>query len=253
MNGIYFSGTGNTKYCLEKFCKATGGKAISIEDPAALKIIEQNETLAVGHPIYYSDIPPIMRDFIKTHADLFCGKKIFILATMGLFSGDGAGVSGRLLKKCGAVILGGLHVRMPDCIGDEKMLKKPLAVNLKLIHNTEEKIEASVQKIQLGKYPKDGLHFYSRICGLFGQRLWFKATAKGLTKKLKINSDKCIGCGMCSTNCPVKAISLRNKKAVFTGTCGLCYRCINSCPQKAITLIGKEVIEQCLLKNYLSV
>ena len=48
---------------------------------------------------------------------------------MGLFSGDGAGILGRLLQQYGAEIIGGLHLRMPDSIGDEKVLKRPLEKN----------------------------------------------------------------------------------------------------------------------------
>lgn len=42
---------------------------------------------------------------------------------MGLFSGDGAGILGRLLQQYGAEIIGGLHLRMPDSIGDEKSVE----------------------------------------------------------------------------------------------------------------------------------
>ena len=53
-----------------------------------------------------------------------------MIATMGLFSGDGAGVLARLLKKYGAKITGGLHLKMPDSIADEKVLKRPLEKNM---------------------------------------------------------------------------------------------------------------------------
>jgi hypothetical protein len=52
---------------------------------------------------------------------------------MGLFSGDGTGCSARLLKKYGAKIVGGLHIKMPDCIGDVKLLKKTLDANKNII------------------------------------------------------------------------------------------------------------------------
>ena len=43
---------------------------------------------------------------------------------MGLFSGDGAGILARRLRKYGAQIIGGLHLKMPDSIADEKALKR---------------------------------------------------------------------------------------------------------------------------------
>ena len=51
-------------------------------------------------------------------------KNVFCLTTMGAFSGDGAGCAARLLKKYGAKIIGGLHVRMPDAVCDNKMRVK---------------------------------------------------------------------------------------------------------------------------------
>lgn len=71
----------------------------------------------------------MVRDFIKNHAALWRGKKVLCLATMGLFSGDGAGCAARLLKKYGAEVVGGLHICMPDSIGDVKLLKKTVEKN----------------------------------------------------------------------------------------------------------------------------
>ncbi len=55
------------------------------------------------------------------------------------FSGDGAGVLGRLLQKYGAELMGGMHLKMPDSIGDEKALKYPLDKNICLVKGTESK------------------------------------------------------------------------------------------------------------------
>lgn len=251
MNGIYFSGSGNTKHCIEIFVQATGGKIASIESPDALELIKNSEEIAIGYPTHYSNLPRIMKEFILQNGNVFKGKKVFIIVTMGLFSGDGAGLGARLLKRFGAKILGGLHLQMPDSIGDVKMLKKPTEKNLAIIRQSEEKISSAVASISKGKYPKDGLFIWNRIAGLFGQRLWFIPTVKKLQTKLKIDSGKCVGCGICSERCPTKSISIQNGKAVFArGRCTICYRCVNHCPARAITLIGKRVLEQCRYDLY---
>ena len=139
MTGIYFSGTGNTRYCIERFLDYyDGSKPVSIESPEAVEAIRKSNEIVFGYPVYYSNIPKIVRDFIYLNRDNFKNKKIFVLSTMGLFSGDGAGCSARLLKKCGADIIGGLHLKMPDCIGDVKMLKKPLEKNRQLVKKRRE-------------------------------------------------------------------------------------------------------------------
>ena len=196
--------------------------------------------------------PRIVKSFILQHANIFCGKRILIIVTMGLFSGDGAGLAARLLKRCGADVTGGLHIRMPDCIADVKLLKKTPSENAALISAAQKKIMQTAEYIKRGRYPKDGLSFFHLIAGLFGQRLWFKLHAKELREHLNIRTERCIGCGICAANCPSKSLYIENNKAVFyPGSCTICYRCINNCPAKAIILIGKEIFEQCRFENYI--
>lgn len=125
MIGIYFSGTGNTKFCVDKFLKEYGcsKSSFSIEDSEALERIKNDDEIVMGYPVQYSNIPKILRDYIVNNRYVWKGKNIFIIATMGLFSGDGAGILARLLKNYGAVIVGGLHLKMPDSICDERALK----------------------------------------------------------------------------------------------------------------------------------
>lgn len=125
MIGVYFSGTGNTKYCLEKFVALYDGtsKIVSLEEKSVIEKIMLHKDIVFAYPIYYSNLPKIVRDFINDNHTIWEKKNIFIIATMGLFSGDGAGLSARLFKKYKAHIWGGLHLKMPDCICDVKALK----------------------------------------------------------------------------------------------------------------------------------
>lgn len=223
-----------------------------MEAADALNLVKESDELFLAYPIHYSDLPKFVRDFLTQNAGVFAGKKIFIIATMGLFSGDGAGLSARILKKAGAKILGGLHLRMPDSIADVKMLKKPFAQNLAFVKAADQKIAGAACGVKVGRYPKNGLSFLSRLAGLFGQRLWFIPTVKAARSKLKVNQDKCVGCGLCAKNCPTASLSIQDGKAAFvSGKCTLCYRCVNFCPASAITLLGNEVVEQCAFKKYM--
>ncbi|MCL1794897.1 MAG: EFR1 family ferrodoxin [Oscillospiraceae bacterium] len=252
MLGVYFSGTGNTKFCLEKFCyHYDGSKPLSIEDSGVIEAISKSEEIALAYPIYYSNTPKIIKDFIRANSPCFANKRVYIIATMGLFSGDGAGCGARLLKKCGARIIGGLHLKMPDCIGDVKALKKPLEQNRQIVNDAEQKITQAVNALKQGKPTKEGLGFFYHVAGLFGQRLWFYGKTTRYTDKLKIEKSICVGCGKCVALCPMKNIKITDKKASASDGCTMCYRCINSCPNKAITLLGKEVVEQCNIDNYM--
>jgi len=135
MIGIYFSGTGNTKYCVEKFLEKydAQAKAFAIEEEQVLQEIEQHEEIVFGYSVQYSNLPKMVQDFIISHKEIWQGKRVFVIATMGMFSGDGAGVLARFLQKYGASVVGGLHLKMPDSIGDEKVLKRPLEENKELV------------------------------------------------------------------------------------------------------------------------
>ena len=253
MIGVYFSGTGNTKYCVEKFVReyARAGKACSIETENAAREICAHEEIIIGYPVQFSSIPKILQDFIVDHWCIWKNKKIFIIATMGLFSGDGAGVLARLLTRYGAVIVGGLHLRMPDSIGDEKALKRTLAQNQELVLRAGHKIEKAVQELKSGHPSRDGIGFLSQMAGLFGQRLYFYNRTKEYSDRLKIDGNKCTRCGRCALICPMKNISLGKGQAIPNGRCTMCYRCVNFCPAQAITLLGKKVYEQCHIEKYL--
>lgn len=253
MIGVYFSGTGNTRYCVEKFVQKydRAGETVSIEAENAAQKISEYDEIVMGYPVQFSNIPKILQDFVERNSHIWKDKKVFVIATMGLFSGDGAGMLARVLKKYSANIVGGLHLKMPDSIGDEKVLKRTLEKNQELVHRAEQKIERAVQNWRDGYPPQDGIGILNCLTGLFGQRLYFYSKTKAYSDKLKIDQSRCIQCGKCASICPMKNISIRDGKMIPDGKCTMCYRCVNFCPTQAITLLGKKVWEQCYLEKYL--
>lgn len=253
MLGLWFSGTGNTKYCVETYVKEFDpqGVCVSIEDPSWIKHICNEDIIVLGYPIYYSALPKIMHDFLHKHHNVWKGKQVFLLVTMGLFSGDGSGCAARILTKHGAKIIGGLHIKMPDCICDEKLLKKPYEQNLQLVHAASETIRKAVLKHKQGCPVQHGLSFGSHVLGLFGQRLWFAHHTKQYSSRLKIDTKNCTGCGRCMAHCPMHNIRIIDRKAVAEDHCTMCYRCVNICPAQAITLLGKKVFSQTTIDLYL--
>lgn len=71
------------------------------------------------------------------------------------------------------------------------------------------------------------------------------------TDKLKIDAQKCVGCGKCVVQCPMKNIHIERHTAKALSHCTMCYCCVNICPQQAITLLGKNVVEQGTIEKYL--
>lgn len=253
MLGVYFSATGNTKYCVEPLVKKLDKKSetLSIEDPKTLTAIQHSNSFIFGYGVRFSNVPKIVHDWILTNKSIFNGKKILIVATMGAFRGDGSGCAARLFQKCGAKIVGGLHLRMPDVVADSKMLKKPLEFNKVLVIKAGDKIDNAAYNILKNKYPKEGLNIFYHIAGLFGQRLWFYSKTSKYSNRLKVDRQKCVLCGLCVKNCPMNNLYITGNKLVIKDQCTECYRCINHCPKQALTSLGERVVEQCSVKKFL--
>ncbi|MBA1333747.1 MAG: Electron transfer flavoprotein, alpha subunit [Firmicutes bacterium] len=66
---------------------------------------------------------------------------------------------------------------------------------------------------------------------------------------LKINQEKCIGCGLCVKCCALNALRIENKTALVNDNCILCGICVDNCPSQALS-IEKEDSEQTDLSKY---
>jgi MinD superfamily P-loop ATPase len=54
--------------------------------------------------------------------------------------------------------------------------------------------------------------------------------------KAFVDSEKCLGCALCETTCPVGAIFVKETANVDPWRCIGCGRCVDGCPQKAISM-----------------
>lgn len=66
MIGIYFSGTGNSRYALEVFLKKYDETVpiYSVEDADITKYIKRNKEIVFAYSVQYSNIPKMLKDFI---------------------------------------------------------------------------------------------------------------------------------------------------------------------------------------------
>ena len=93
MLGIYLSGTGNTRHCMEMLVSLIDKSAecVPLEDKDITEKIKKNDVIYLGYPTQFSNMPYMVRDFIQSNQTLWSRKKVFCVATMGAFSGDATG------------------------------------------------------------------------------------------------------------------------------------------------------------------
>lgn len=255
MTGIYLSGTGNTEHCIKKFLHLMdpAARVVRMEDSAAREALAGDREIVLGYPTQFSNAPRMVRDFITENADLFDGKIVFLLVTMGAFAGDVTGCAARILRKEGARVIGAMQIKMPDSVCDSRFLKKTREENVRIIKEADQKIEQAVKEIRKDHYPREGLSFVDHVKGLFGQRLWYSSRTRNYSDRLKISSA-CIGCGLCVRECPMHNLIQGGgpgTRPVPSGRCTMCYRCISRCPVQAITCVGKNVIEQTRYEKFI--
>lgn len=235
---LYFSGTGNSKFIATEFAKLMNCKAFSIEDEMDFHaLLSEHEQVAFSYPIYGSCVPIILRDFVEAHLKALRDKKLVILSTQYLFSGDGARVFTDLLKEIPYSVLYAEHFNMPNNIcnfflfpiaNDEKITKQ-LQKNLMKLKRVSEDIKNHVTLTR-------GFNPVSKFLGYVSQRAYFPSGEKRAIKDVRIQ-DTCILCGLCIAKCPTKNLCESDGRVRGIGKCTLCYRCVNLCPQKSITVL----------------
>ena len=119
---LYFSGTGNSKYIANLFSKKVNAKCYSIEENIDFKKeIKRHNTIAFCYPIYASNVPRIMREFVSKYVEELKDKKLIIFCTQLFFSGDGARVFTDLLPKGYGEVIYAEHFNMPNNICNIKI------------------------------------------------------------------------------------------------------------------------------------
>ena len=94
MVGIYLSGTGNTKHCIEKLLHSLDETAqtVPIENVNAEKVLEHHNFIILAYPVQFSNVPVMVRDFIRHHSELWKGKKSCVLPQWGCLAATGRAV-----------------------------------------------------------------------------------------------------------------------------------------------------------------
>ena len=227
----YFSGTGNSLYGARKIAENLGECTIQSIPELILsghQIVCPPGTIGIVCPVYSWGIPLIVADFVKK-ADLSAAKYVFVLLTYGFLPGAAEDVIYDIMDAAG---------RAPDYVTKVKMADNYLPVfnppkgeKLEtLMASAREGLEIAAQDIKEKKRKVPHSFFLLKFMG----RLLYRSM-KGDNLDAPFHIDPtCNGCGTCEKVCPVKNITIEEKKPVWHHHCENCFACVHHCPQKAI-------------------
>lgn len=245
---FYFSGTGNTYWVAKNICnellnKGIYAKAYSIETLSvkeANDIIEKNDLVGFGYPVFGSYLPKNFVDFID-NLDVVNGKKCFVFCSVWLFSGGTVGICTDMLKRKGFCINWGTRIFMPNnvCV---KAIPFPYTVDFDKINNklskAQKRINFLTEKIIKGQPFIEDSGNISRFCGWF-QRKPFVSFYEKMQNDISVDKQKCVKCLKCVKLCPVNNLYLEGDNILTKGICNLCLRCYDFCPSNAIKYMNK--------------
>lgn len=61
--------------------------------------------------------------------------------------------------------------------------------------------------------------------------------SKEIKMAIKVDTEKCIGCGACTGTCPVEVLEMKDGKACYKNEgCIECGACVGVCPVEALSL-----------------
>ena len=250
---FFFSGTGNTWWVGAQLAKALTIQGFDVEVMSIEQVSEVHAASAIarasifglGYPIYGSDAPLIMQEFIEGLPTSEDPKSMLIYVTQAIWSGDGAYFMRTKIEEKGYQIRWAIPFNMPMNVN----LDCGFLFNL-FFKSMNAKPENAIKRVnKLASRVKDGKPWIMDRSPLLSlgwmQRLPFRKTIRfWQTKVLSVDPERCNSCGRCEKLCPVDNIHLKTGLPEFGDQCNLCLRCFNYCPELAVLAFNKPFNEK---------
>ncbi len=236
---MYFSATGNTKYCAEFIASRTNeGSVVSLNEMMKNGIHEIDcngqKRLGIFTPVYDWNMAYSVSEFLTGLEFRNVPDDCYIY---GVFTcGSASGISDETLKgilsEKGLKLSASFVVAMPDNFvlmlpqkSDDA--KRAIFTNAdKTLHEITKDIEEGNQVFRSMGRKLPGFM-------MFMIRKFFIPSQKKV-KGFSVN-DNCTGCGLCEKLCPMNIIVIENNRPVWKkDNCACCLACLHRCPQKAI-------------------
>ncbi|MDR2939938.1 MAG: EFR1 family ferrodoxin [Clostridiales bacterium] len=249
---FYFSGTGNTWYVSKKLAFYLNQVDIetkfysieTIDSRQANQLVEENDIVLFGYPVYATYIPEPMLNFVDS-LDNVVMKTAGVFCTRYLFSGDCAKLLCALLNEKGFIPKWSVHFKLPNNLNCGPFSFAPITNDPEILHNKLRKTFGPIKHLAKCIY-KDKVYLQdfngfikniSKVTRPNNDLNKYRVKWGGI---FSINAEKCSSCGQCARQCPTQNIKKVNFNYSIEDNCVACQRCYNFCPNAAIMYKNKE-------------
>ena len=239
---LYFSCTGNTRWAAHLMAERLHDVAVDITtlpQGDTTLTLKEGERLGFCFPVHGWRPPRYVRQFIaRLHMPQASGHFCFALTTAGDTVGEAMDIFRHDLALRGIKVDSVYSLLMPESyvglpfmdVDKPENERRKIDTAGNMLEQIVEDIESNkkgVSELTIGRWPK----INSRIIGAF-----FVNHLIG-DKPFRVDTKRCIGCGVCRKVCPVGNIRLstdKQPKWLHNGACLSCFACYHHCPQRAI-------------------
>ena len=229
----YFTGTGNSQYIARELHKQLNEDYMSINT-----LIRNNNhslqniqgTLVFVVPTYAWRIPHIVEEWIRLTPFRDVEEVSFVMDCGGNI-GNAGHYNRELCKEKGFNYKGTMEIIMPE--NYLAMFDTPEDDEAQsIIKKADPVIKEAASYIQQHlPFPEMSLHLKDKLQSSIVNTVFYPLFVKAAAF---YSRDKCIGCGLCKTLCPLKNIQIKDCHPVWDKECAHCMVCIARCPKKAI-------------------
>lgn len=239
---VYFSGTGNSRYCAQLLAHRLGDELVDasgfIKHGIAAELISGKPWVFVA-PVYAWQMARVFAGFIRT-GNFDGSRDAYFVLTCGGDMGNAAQSIEELCREKGFDCKGVLEVPMPEnyvamfSVPDEAACEKMIAAAHPVLERAADRIRAGLPLERKPVRLMDKLK-----SGPINQGFY----AAYVKAKKFYATDACISCGKCVDGCVLNNITLKDGKPSWGERCTHCMACICACPAQAIeygkTSVGK--------------
>lgn len=229
---LWFSGSGNSLYVARQLAQRTNDSLLHFNDATSADL-SCEKVIGLVYPTYSYDTPLRIKELlmnIRFPKDAY----VWIVTTCGSTPGNSIWTARKMLQMQGVEVAYSRILSMPDSSAitfgnDAHAQQSKLETLPAQLDEMARNICARTHRLE---------HSGRTITGtVVNSKLFFPIATAAV--KQQVNTDKCIGCGICTKVCPNSNISLVDKKAHIGSHCTQCLACVHFCPHQAMEIRHK--------------